>query len=331
MKKLYLFLLTLVLVVFTMISGMSCYGQSPVISSISPSSGGLGVQVSINGSNFSATAASNVVYFGAVAGTVTSASATQLTVTVPAGASYGPITVYNNSLTVPLVGTSARAFTPTFTSRNSIISSDFDSRTDITINSGAGASTKQIGIADLNGDSYKLAVSMSLGLRDYMANYSSVNATDPEFATNISETKPNVGFGVMLYNDVYFVGVSVPQIDIRTLGNASLQESNFRNTYYLTAGYSSGIGNDLKFRNVGLVVYSNQVPLVFNLSSTMVVKEIFDIGVNYRCTNEIAGIISANFNSYHVGYNYEFGATSSNIGSYSNATHEVTLGYRFGK
>jgi type IX secretion system PorP/SprF family membrane protein len=180
-------------------------------------------------------------------------------------------------------------------------------------------------------DSYKLAVSMNVGLRTYMANYSSVNATDPEFATNISETRPNVGFGAMLYTDVYFVGVSVPQIDVRTLGNASLQESNFRNTYYLTAGYSSGIGNDLKFRNVGLLEYSRQVPLVFNLSSTMVVKEVFDIGVNYRSTNEVAGIISANFNSYHVGYSYEFGTTSSNIGGYSNASHEVTLGYRFGK
>ncbi|MBP5398596.1 MAG: IPT/TIG domain-containing protein [Bacteroidales bacterium] len=55
----------------------------PVITSISPATGWGGDAVTITGANFSATAADNMVKFGSAAATVTSASATQLVVTVP--------------------------------------------------------------------------------------------------------------------------------------------------------------------------------------------------------------------------------------------------------
>lgn len=67
--------------------------QAPVISSFSPASGPIGTTVTISGSNFSTTAGDNIVYFGAVKGTVSSASTTQLTVNVPLGATYEPISV----------------------------------------------------------------------------------------------------------------------------------------------------------------------------------------------------------------------------------------------
>ncbi len=71
----------------------------PVISSFSPASGPAGTAVTISGTNFSTTAANNIVYFGVVRATVTSATATSLTVTVPAAATYQPVSVTVNNLT----------------------------------------------------------------------------------------------------------------------------------------------------------------------------------------------------------------------------------------
>src|SRR5579884_1753123 len=71
----------------------------PTISSISPLSAFTGATVMITGTNFNATASSNIVYFGAVQATVTAASASNLTVTVPAGALYGPVSATVNGLT----------------------------------------------------------------------------------------------------------------------------------------------------------------------------------------------------------------------------------------
>lgn len=71
----------------------------PVISGLSPSAAASGATVSINGSGFSSVPLNNLVYFGATRATVTAASSSGLTVTVPPGASYQPVTVTVNGLT----------------------------------------------------------------------------------------------------------------------------------------------------------------------------------------------------------------------------------------
>ncbi len=63
------------------------------ISGFSPAAGSAGRQVTLAGSGFSTTPASNAVAFNGTAATVVSATATQLIVTVPAAASSGPISV----------------------------------------------------------------------------------------------------------------------------------------------------------------------------------------------------------------------------------------------
>src|SRR5579872_6537300 len=73
------------------------FAQAPVITSFSPASGAIGTIVTITGAGFNATAANNIVFFGATMATVTAASTTSLTVTVPVGATYQPISVLNGN------------------------------------------------------------------------------------------------------------------------------------------------------------------------------------------------------------------------------------------
>ncbi len=65
----------------------------PTITSFAPVRGIVGSSVTITGTNFSPTSANNLVKFNGITATVTSASATSLTVTVPTAATTGPITV----------------------------------------------------------------------------------------------------------------------------------------------------------------------------------------------------------------------------------------------
>lgn len=81
--------------VFTFLFGNSIFAQIPSITSFAPTSGAPGSTVVITGTNFNTTAANNTVFFTGARGTVTAASATQLTVTVPAGARSGFIDVVN--------------------------------------------------------------------------------------------------------------------------------------------------------------------------------------------------------------------------------------------
>ncbi|MCR9227029.1 MAG: BspA family leucine-rich repeat surface protein [Flavobacteriaceae bacterium] len=67
--------------------------SKPTISSFAPKTGPEGTEVTITGTNFSTTKADNTVKFGGTAATVSAATATQLKVVVPTGATTGKISV----------------------------------------------------------------------------------------------------------------------------------------------------------------------------------------------------------------------------------------------
>ena len=117
----------------------------PVINSFSPTSGSVGASVTITGTGFNTVADSNIVYFGAVRAVVTSAASTSLTVTVPLGATYQPVTVTNNRLT----GYSQLPFNVTFAGGGYAFNvPSFSSKT----NFFGGYNPRSISIVDLNGD-----------------------------------------------------------------------------------------------------------------------------------------------------------------------------------
>jgi hypothetical protein len=71
----------------------------PSINYFSPSYGPIGTTVYIYGDNFDSVASNNIVYFGAARAVVTSATKNTLTVTVPTGATYVPLSVTVRNLT----------------------------------------------------------------------------------------------------------------------------------------------------------------------------------------------------------------------------------------
>lgn len=80
---------------------------SPTVTSFTPKSSIVGSTVVITGTNFSTTAANNVVKFNGVNATISEASASSLTVIVPAGATTGKVSVTVDGKT----GTSGDNFT----------------------------------------------------------------------------------------------------------------------------------------------------------------------------------------------------------------------------
>jgi len=86
------------------------YGLPPIISSISPIRANAGTSITITGKNFSETPSENKVLFGLAYGTVTAATTTMLTVTVPSKATYAPVSVFTNGL----FGSSNNSFMLTF-------------------------------------------------------------------------------------------------------------------------------------------------------------------------------------------------------------------------
>jgi uncharacterized repeat protein (TIGR03803 family) len=115
----------------------------PTITSLTPPSAQGGASVFIAGTNFSPDPSSNMVYFGAAPATVLSATLTQLEVTVPFSAEFGPVSVTVAGLTAE----STTPFTPTFFFRGWIPGS-FETL----FTKAGGTSDKRAVLADLDGD-----------------------------------------------------------------------------------------------------------------------------------------------------------------------------------
>ncbi|MEO6498103.1 MAG: type IX secretion system membrane protein PorP/SprF, partial [Mucilaginibacter sp.] len=141
-----------------------------------------------------------------------------------------------------------------------------------------------------------------------------------------------LGFGVIYFTDWYYVGISAPELTITSLGTASVQSNNnFKSHYYFSGALITDLGEDFKIKPSLLMSYAKGTKLVTDVSGIFYIKETLGLGASYRINQQqAAGILSLNLDQVHIGYSYQFG-TSNNLGGFNLATHEVTLGFRFGK
>ncbi len=117
------------------------YSQIPTITNFAPVSGPIGTSVQLTGTNFSTTPANNIVYFGATQATVAASTTTELTVTVPTGTTYQPISVTAGGLTA----FSSQPFMVTFAGGGIDINS-FSAKVDF------GPAWYSSAVGDLDGD-----------------------------------------------------------------------------------------------------------------------------------------------------------------------------------
>jgi len=123
------------------------------VTGFTPASGPTGAEgsttVLINGTGFSATASNDIVSFGGVKATVTTATSTQLTVSAPWGSTWQPL-----SVTLPAFGltaysyAAANPFIPTFGTTHTITANSFSAKVDFV----TGTAPWGVAIGDLDGD-----------------------------------------------------------------------------------------------------------------------------------------------------------------------------------
>jgi hypothetical protein len=191
--------------------------SQPAILSFSPSKGPVGTTVIINGTNFSPVTANNIVFFGAVKAMVTAATANSLTVTVPNGATYEPISVNTNGLTTH----SVTPFIVTFPDGGDITPYSFEVRRDLA----AGESPYDIASGDLDGDGKPDMVAVNGGYPYSISIYRNTSTSGTiSFAAKIDYPTGNVPFSAAI-SDIDGDG----KLDIVVTNEFSFTVSVFRN------------------------------------------------------------------------------------------------------
>ncbi|PWT76933.1 MAG: hypothetical protein C5B59_05370 [Bacteroidetes bacterium] len=159
----------------------------PSISGFTPMTDTIGATITITGNNFSTTAANDIVKINGVAATVLTATATELVVTVPSGASNGPISVSVNGQSATstgsftVLGPTITGFSPSISGigypvviTGTNFSSDINSNS-VTINGStaqvtAASNTQLTVIVPLNASTGKIAIAVKGQLANSTAN-----------------------------------------------------------------------------------------------------------------------------------------------------------------
>jgi len=180
----------------------------------------------------------------------------------------------------------------------------------------------------------KLSLGLKGGFNHFQLDVAQLLISSPnDDALNISSTSkylPNFGFGLYLYSDKYFVGVSAPKLlenklvngDMEVLGQAGSEVRH----YFISGGYVFNLSEEVKFKPTFMTRLTQAAPMTLDLNANFLLKEKLWIGAMYRLNNSFGGILQYQFTpQFKVGYAYDM--TNNELRNYNSGTHEIMISY----
>lgn len=175
-----------------------------------------------------------------------------------------------------------------------------------------------------------LSAGIKIGVQFLKSDYSklsNVDLTDPLYNTNSSVVIPYVGFGLLFHTPKYYIGFSVPQVI--SFESVSPQSKIIKPHLFLYGGYRIVLNKDFELRPALLCKYVSAAPFEADIALDAWFKGMVGIGVSYRTSDALAFMVKGKIGNFYLGYSYDL--TISGLSPYNSGTHEVYLGFEFGK
>ncbi|MGE4289476.1 MAG: type IX secretion system membrane protein PorP/SprF [Salinivirgaceae bacterium] len=181
-----------------------------------------------------------------------------------------------------------------------------------------------------------LAFGLAFGFTLYRNSWDNLAArdADDELLSNQQSIGilPDVSLGTYYSTSSYFVGLSLPmflshEYDAQDNGYRMLNRMS-EYSYYLHAGVTHNLSNDIKiFPTLLLKYYPNQA-LQADLNTQVIFRDKLWLGAGYRTKSTLIGLVQYQVNrQLRFAYSYNF-----NLGKmmqFNNNSHEVMLHYNF--
>nr|WP_298930668.1 type IX secretion system membrane protein PorP/SprF [uncultured Allomuricauda sp.] len=189
----------------------------------------------------------------------------------------------------------------------------------------------QINVSDITKLSFGLSAGGSLLSLDYSEG-TFVDPSDPTIiGENLSDFYPTVGAGLFLYEEDWYMGLSIPNFLTNGLYNdevATIVEDNMQ--FNVIGGYVFQISDRTKFKPAFLVNYLQGSPVNVNLSANFQFIDALTIGASYRFDNAVSGLAGIQVsNGLFLGYSYDY--NTNGLGEFSGGSHEAILKFYIGR
>jgi type IX secretion system PorP/SprF family membrane protein len=175
-----------------------------------------------------------------------------------------------------------------------------------------------------------LSVGIKIGvqfLKSDFSKLSNVDITDPLYNSNSGVVIPYAGFGLLYHTPKFYVGFSVPQVV--SFENVSPQTKIVKPHFFLYGGYRIVLNSDFELRPALLGKYVSAAPLEADIALDAWFKGMVGLGVSYRTSDAVNFMVKGRIGNFYLGYSYDL--TISGLSPYNSGTHEIYLGFEFGK
>ncbi|MDD4149015.1 MAG: type IX secretion system membrane protein PorP/SprF [Bacteroidales bacterium] len=178
----------------------------------------------------------------------------------------------------------------------------------------------------------KLALGLSLQAFQYQLDYTKLVAfdeLDPNlYNTSQSKFIPESDFGIYLYNDNYFAGISANQmlgLPIK-IGGEEIQMTKLVRHFNLIGGYKFKLNTEFELEPSILAKTTFKAPSQLDVNLKGIYQKNYWIGASYRTAGDIVAMIGMRFNEFDFAIATDF--ATSDIAAYQTGTFEIMLTYR---
>ena len=185
----------------------------------------------------------------------------------------------------------------------------------------------------------KLAFGIKAGVSQYQATLSDLvywDDKDPIYmGGNLTKYVPRFGTGLYYHQEKWYAGISIPTLlaydNAYKNFNVNINNSsNLRRHLLITGGYVFTLNDSWKIKPSALIKYTAAAPLEIDINANVLYKDMIWAGISFRSGDAIIGLLEYQANDrFRIGYAHDF--TITKIRNYSTGTHEVMIGYDFGK
>ena len=187
-------------------------------------------------------------------------------------------------------------------------------------------------------ESSSLAMAVSGVINQYSYDGSSIQNidSDPTLSGSNKQLAPDMSFGLLYsMNDKLRIGLGINQLiqsrlsKLDDLGTLNLGENRLIRHYNLSTSYSFEISEKFDLDPYFLLRSTFINAPQFEIGAKGTMNEQFFFGLSYRHTESVIAMLGINFKNTVLAYSYDYSTTD--IGSYSNGSHEVLLAYQFNR
>jgi type IX secretion system PorP/SprF family membrane protein len=176
-----------------------------------------------------------------------------------------------------------------------------------------------------------ISFGLQAGISTYRANYTNLDLyqNDAVFASNVRQTRLNVGAGIFITKPTWYVGLSMPHM----MNNIFDRSRNFQTVYQnvpviLTGGYVFTLNPMLKVKPNFLFKAVDGKPVEFDLNANFLFDDVIWVGVSYKFVNTVVLLTELQITD-QLRFGYSYSIATGPIKQAELGSHELLLQYVF--